>query len=361
MNLGSSQVTDMSSGAANTVGAGGSVALRRRQGQRDSRELFIALAAMRGRLALVALLFALAGAAWWLSAVRMGGMNSAMTGMGRSATTGVHAGTMARSGMAGTHSGGMGTMARSGMAGTHSGGMGRMARSRMTGMHAGAKGRMGRSGMSGMHPGAMAATTGAELGTLGWFVITWIVMMAAMMLPSLAPTVALYARITRGRGTDRALLFAAGYLVIWGAAGAVAYGLFEAGRALFGRELAWGRAGSAVAAGVVVLAALYQFTPWKDACLGKCRGPLGFILGSWREGRVGALGMGARHALWCLGCCWALMAALFALGIMSLTWMAVVAALIALEKTLPWRRLATGSTAVALLGLAGALLAGLTS
>src|SRR5947208_1996403 len=137
-----------------------------------------------------------------------------------------------------------------------------------------------------------------------------------------------------------------------------AYGLFEAGRRLFGPELAWNRAGSAVAAGVVALAALYQYTPWKDACLAKCRGPLGFILGCWREGPAGALQMGARHALWCLGCCWALMAALFALGIMSLAWMAAVAALIALEKTLPWRRIATGGTSLVLLGLAGALLAG---
>ncbi|MBV9167204.1 MAG: DUF2182 domain-containing protein [Solirubrobacterales bacterium] len=256
----------------------------------------MALAAMRGRLALVALLLALAGAAWWLSAVRMGGM------------------------------------------------------------------AMGRSGMTAMHGhGMMTTSTGTYLGTLGWFVVTWVVMMAAMMLPSLAPTVALYARIMRRRGLDRALLFATGYLLVWGAAGAVAYGLFEAGRALFGHELAWSRAGSAVAAAVVVLAAVYQFTPFKDACLGKCRGPLGFILSAWREGRRGALQMGAHNALWCLGCCWALMAALFALGVMSLAWMAVVAALIALEKTLPWRRLATGGASFALLGLAGALLAGLAS
>jgi predicted metal-binding membrane protein len=103
---------------------------------------------------------------------------------------------------------------------------------------------------------------------------------------------------------------------------------------------------------------MYQFTPFKDACLGRCRGPLGFILGCWREGRAGALQMGARHGLWCLGCCWALMAALFALGIMSLSWMAVVAALIALEKTLPWRRIATGGSSLVLLCLAGALLVG---
>src|SRR5436309_1855453 len=110
--------------------------------------------------------------------------------------------------------------------------------------------------------------------------------------------------------------------------------------------------------GRLALVALHQFTPFKDACLAKCRGPLGFILGCWREGRAGALQMGARHALWCLGCCWALMAALFALGIMSLAWMAAVAALIALEKTLPWRRIATGGTSLVMLALSGALIAG---
>ena len=89
---------------------------------------------------------------------------------------------------------------------------------------------------------------------------------------------------------------------------------------------------------MLAVAALYELTPLKDVCLAKCRSPLGFLLGTWREGRLGALEMGSRHAGWCLGCCWALMAALFALGVMSLTWMAFVAALIALEKTLPWRR-----------------------
>jgi predicted metal-binding membrane protein len=255
---------------------------------------------MRGRLTLVALLFGLAAAAWWFSAVRMDGMNAGMTAMGGS----------------------------------------------------------GAGAMHGRAMGSMAGHSGNELGTLGWFVVTWIVMMAAMMFPSLAPTVALYARITGKRGRDRALLFAGGYLLVWGIAGAVAYALFEAGRSLFGRELAFDQAGGVVAAGVVVVAALYQFTSLKDACLARCRGPLGFILGCWREGRAGALEMGARHALWCLGCCWALMAALFALGIMSLAWMAVVAALIALEKTLPWRRVATGGTSLLLIGLAGALLAG---
>ena len=204
----------------------------------------------------------------------------------------------------------------------------------------------------GMRAMSQGSSPTVQLGTLGWFIVTWVVMMAAMMLPSLAPTAALYARLTRDRGPIRALLFTAGYLIVWGAAGAVAYGLYVAGDALFGHV------GSAVAAGVVALAAVYQLSPLKNVCLGKCRGPLGFLLSSWREGPLGALRMGGEHALWCLGCCWALMAALFALGIMSLGWMAVVAALIAIEKTLPWRRLATGGTSLLLFGLAGAMLAG---
>ncbi|HXH97116.1 MAG TPA: DUF2182 domain-containing protein, partial [Gaiellaceae bacterium] len=121
--------------------------------------------------------------------------------------------------------------------------------------------------------------------------------------------------------------------------------------------LGWDRAGRWVAGATLLLAAVYQLTPLKDACLGKCRSPLGFLLGSWRSGHAGALRMGARHGAWCVGCCWALMASLFALGVMSITWMAVVAGLIAVEKTLPWRRVATWGTAALLLGLAVLLLA----
>ena len=105
------------------------------------------------------------------------------------------------------------------------------------------------------------------------------------------------------------------------------------------------------------LAAVYELTPLKDVCLGKCRSPLGFLLGAWREGWSGALRMGAKNGAWCVGCCWALMASLFALGVMSIAWMAFVAALIAVEKTLPWRRVATYGTAAILLGLGVLLLA----
>jgi len=101
----------------------------------------------------------------------------------------------------------------------------------------------------------------------------------------------------------------------------------------------------------LLLATAYQLTPMKNACLARCRSPLAFLLGSWRPGRGGALRMGLTHGAWCVGCCWALMAALFALGAMSIAWAALVAALVALEKLLPWRRVATWGTAALLVAL----------
>jgi predicted metal-binding membrane protein len=228
-----------------------------------------ALAAVRARLGLVALLFAIAGVGWWWTAERMQGMND----------------------------------------------------------------------------GPWTA-----LGTLGWFLGVWIVMMAAMMFPSLAPTAALYSRMAKDRVAP--LFFTAGYLVTWAAAGALAFAIAQVGEEV----LAWERAGQWVAGATLLVAAVYELTPLKDACLGKCRSPLGFLLGAWREGRAGALQMGLKHGGWCVGCCWALMASLFALGVMSIPWMAFVAALIAAEKLLPWRRVATYGTATILLVLGVMLL-----
>jgi predicted metal-binding membrane protein len=206
--------------------------------------------------------------------------------------------------------------------------------------------------MSGMDDGP-----GTALGALGWFLGVWVVMMAAMMFPSVAPTVALYAQMARRRAPVAPLLFAAGYLVTWAAAGLVAYGVFAAGRAVLGDELTWDGAGRWIAGGTLIVAAAYELTPLKDVCLSKCRSPLGFLVGSWRDGLSGAFEMGSRHGAWCVGCCWALMASLFALGVMSLAWMAFVAALIALEKTLPWGRAVTYGTAALLLVLGVLLLA----
>jgi predicted metal-binding membrane protein len=195
-----------------------------------------------------------------------------------------------------------------------------------------------------------------ELGTLGWFLAAWVAMMVAMMFPSVAPTVALYSRMAKGR-TSLALLFTAGYLLTWGGAGALAFAIARAGNSIAGDVLAWERAGRFAAGGTLVVAAVYELTPLKDVCLGKCRSPLGFLLGSWRDGLSGALRLGVKNGAWCVGCCWALMAGLFALGVMSIAWMAFVAALIAIEKTLPWRRAATYGTAAILLVLGVLLLA----
>jgi predicted metal-binding membrane protein len=189
------------------------------------------------------------------------------------------------------------------------------------------------------------------LGSFGWFLGVWVVMMAAMMLPSVAPTVALYSRMTKQRSPLSPLLFAAGYLLTWAAAGVLAFALGATLNSASGGLFAWDRAGRWTAGATLVVAAVYELTPLKDVCLGKCRSPLGFLLGSWRDGRSGALRMGAKNGAWCVGCCWALMAALFALGIMSIVWMAVIAGLIAFEKTVPWRRAASYGTAAVLLAI----------
>jgi predicted metal-binding membrane protein len=198
---------------------------------------------------------------------------------------------------------------------------------------------------------------GTDLGTLGWFIGIWLVMMAAMMFPSVAPTVALYSSMTKKRSPVAPLVFTSGYLLTWTAAGLLAFGLSAVGGRVVGDVLAWDRAGRWVAGGILAVAAAYELTPFKEVCLRHCRSPLGFLLGSWRDGIPGALSMGAKHGAWCVGCCWALMASLFALGVMSIAWMAFVAALIAAEKTLPWGRAVTYGTAAVLLTLGILLLA----
>jgi predicted metal-binding membrane protein len=205
--------------------------------------------------------------------------------------------------------------------------------------------------MSGMDAGP-----GSALGGLKWFVGAWAVMMAAMMLPSLAPTAAVYTHLTRRREPSRPLLFAGGYLLLWSAVGVAAYGLFELVKSLLGADLAWHGGGRWLAASTLALAAVYELSPVKHACLRRCRSPLRFLSESWRDGHAGAVAMGLRTGGWCLGCSWLLMVALFALGVMSLTWMALVAAVVGVEKIGPWRRPVTLATAAVLLALAAALL-----
>jgi predicted metal-binding membrane protein len=180
----------------------------------------------------------------------------------------------------------------------------------------------------------MDAGPGTDLGSFGWFAGVWAVMMAAMMLPSLVPMAGAYARQARGGSTDvtpqsllRTTLFTAGYL------------------------LAWVGGGRYIAGAVIAGAALYEFTPLKRTCLRHCR-DRELLVADCREGAGGALRMGLDQGAYCVGSSWALMAALFALGVMSITWMVVIAALIVLEKLLPWRERAEAVTVVVLLALA---------
>ena len=204
----------------------------------------------------------------------------------------------------------------------------------------------------------MDAGPGTDLGSFGWFAGVWAVMMAAMMLPSLVPMAGAYAAQARGGSADvtpqsllRTTLFTAGYLLTWVLVGLAAWLVFRAVRSLDISFLGWDNGGRYVAGGVIAGAALYELTPLKRKCLRHCR-DRELLVADWREGAAGALRMGLDQGAYCVGSSWALMAALFALGVMSITWMVVIAALIVLEKVLPWRERAEAVTVVVLLALA---------
>src|SRR5437764_1303008 len=206
--------------------------------------------------------------------------------------------------------------------------------------------------MEGMNGGP-----GTDFGALGGYVGVWVTMMAAMMLPAVLPVVLLYARVSsertrRGVAAVGTPVFLAGYLAVWTAFGILAYAV---ARLIVGEHfdfLQWDRGGRYVAAGAIGLAALYQLTPLKRVCLRHCRSPLSLVLGHWREGRLGAVRMGVEHGGWCVGCCWGLMLALFAVGVMSVAWMVIIAAAIFVEKVLPRGERLTWPLGVALLALA---------
>ena len=204
----------------------------------------------------------------------------------------------------------------------------------------------------------MDAGPGTALGSFGWFAGIWAVMMAAMMLPSLIPMAGAYADQARAGSRDvtpqsilRTTLFTAGYLTAWVLAGLVAWVVVEGIRSLDLSLLGWDDGGRYVAGAVIAFAALYELTPMKTNCLRHCR-DRELLVADWHEGPSGALRMGLDQGGYCIGSSWALMAALFALGVMSITWMVLIAALIAIEKLVPWRQRTEGVTAVVLLALA---------
>lgn len=199
---------------------------------------------------------------------------------------------------------------------------------------------------------------GTDLGGLAWYVGVWVTMMAAMMLPSALPMVLVFSKVSRDRERHGGIyaptwVFVAGYLVAWTLYGLAAYGLYRLVVWIDPGFLHWERQGPIAAGVAIALAGLYELTPLKSACLKHCRSPLHFVLHGFRKGIGGGLAMGVEHGLWCVGCCWGLMLVLFALGVMSVLWMAVVAALVFVEKILPRGPLA--ARGVALLLVAGGI------
>jgi predicted metal-binding membrane protein len=202
--------------------------------------------------------------------------------------------------------------------------------------------------------------------TPGYFAVMcamWLVMMAAMMLPSAAPMILLHLRVSRERrargGAPLASgLFVLGYIAVWtafsGLATAMQWALGEAAQLSPILEAQ----SPALAGALLIAAGLYQLTPLKHACLRHCRSPLDFVMTHWREGRAGALAMGLRHGAYCLGCCWMLMLLLFVGGVMNLVWIAVLAAFVLVEKLFPGGHWVARLAGFVLLAWGGAALLG---
>ncbi|HKN07027.1 MAG TPA: DUF2182 domain-containing protein [Thermoplasmata archaeon] len=172
----------------------------------------------------------------------------------------------------------------------------------------------------------------APIGHLAYFSLA-AVMMTAMMLPSAVPMVTVYRRFARAdssvkEGNLRAALFTLSYLAVWAVFAALVLILVMA-LGLMGGLTSW----LVVIPGLILIAAgLYQFTTWKRYCLEKCQTPIGFLMGRWRPGRLGALRLGVSHSIFCLGCCWLLMLVVFVTGAMSLLWMGAFSGLVLVEK-----------------------------
>lgn len=193
--------------------------------------------------------------------------------------------------------------------------------------------------MSGLSAWMMDARWDSRYGAL--IFVMWTVMMVAMMLPSLAPALLLYGGICRsdaagGSPAVRVYAFAAGYLGAWAVFSAAAtllqWQLSRHGLMNMMMELSDARIGAAA----LILAGAYQWMPFKQSCLSRCRSPAGFISEHWRRGATGAVRIGFDYGLYCLGCCWALMLVLFVCGVMNLGYIVLLSLLVLIEKSTPW-------------------------
>ena len=213
------------------------------------------------------------------------------------------------------------------------------------------------AGMPGMiMEGAMPWST----GRLALTVSMWWVMMVAMMLPSAAPTILLYARAAvQGQAEVRPATesFLVGYLAIWGAFSLFAtilQLLLDRGGLLVPMLMASQSRRLSVA--ILFSAGIYQLSPLKDVCLRQCRNPAQFLSRHYQPGKVGALRMGLLHGAYCVGCCWLLMALLFLGGVMNLAWIALLTLMVAAEKLLPYGRFVARATGLACIAWGTAIL-----
>jgi predicted metal-binding membrane protein len=199
---------------------------------------------------------------------------------------------------------------------------------------------------------ASARWSGANLIAV---TVMWGVMMAAMMLPSALPMVLTFGEIcARQREASRAASFVAAYLSVWLGFSIAATALQWALQAADLVDPMIVSTSAALNAALLAVAGVYQFSPLKNICLARCRTPFGFLLGEWRPGARGGFVMGLRHGLFCLGCCWALMALLFVGGVMNLAWIAALSLAVAAEKMAPRGALVARALGVGLIA-AGAL------
>jgi predicted metal-binding membrane protein len=178
----------------------------------------------------------------------------------------------------------------------------------------------------------------------------WAVMMAAMMLPSALPMIVTFVQLSeRGGARARGHGFVAAYLLVWFGFSVAAVAAQWALQAMEWIDPMIVSTSAALNALLLLVAGVYQFSPLKRICLAKCRTPMGFLLGEWREGTRGGFVMGLRHGLFCVGCCWALMALLFVGGVMNLAWIAALTLLVLAEKLVPGGRWVARSAGVAML------------
>jgi predicted metal-binding membrane protein len=219
-----------------------------------------------------------------------------------------------------------------------------------------------RPAAGGMAGGIASGADGLTMGMAApIFLATWVVMMAAMMLPSAAPMILMFdaiqtGRSRQGRSTVPTLVFVAGYLVVWAAFGVVAYAAALLAGWLSDASPDLAMMAPTIGGAVIVAAGVYQLTPLKQTCLSKCRTPTQFVLTSWRDGLAGTFRMGLGHGAYCLGCCWLLFVILFPLGIMNVAAMAAVALLVLAEKTLPVGRRISQLIGVVLITLGFAII-----